>query len=97
MANHNHMPNLISQSLAGFENSSIGSGLVQRKITNGTASKLGNKADLMKRKQTSTPYYPGLLDSKNVDSAGGKSEMDYMIVKNHLNTYSEKKGRTTKL
>ena len=92
------MPNLISQSLAGFENSSIGSGLVQRKIVNGTASKLSNKADLIKRKQTSTPYYPGLLDSKNVDSnTGGKSEMDYMIVKNHLNTYSEKKGRTTKL
>jgi len=37
-----------------------------------------------------------LLDSKNVDN-GGKSEIDYMIVKNHLNTYSEKKGRTTKL
>jgi hypothetical protein len=50
----------------------------------------------MKRKQTSTPYYPGLLDSKNVESAG-KSGMDYMMVKNHLNTYSEKKGRTTKL
>ena len=57
---------------------------------------MGNKAELIKRKQTSTPYYPGLLDSKNVDT-GGKSEMDYMIVKNHLNTYSEKKGRTTKL
>lgn len=23
--------------------------------------------------------------------------MDYLIVKNHMNTYSEKKGRTTKL
>jgi hypothetical protein len=54
---------------------------------------------LIKRNQTSTPYYPGLLDSKNAgdSSVGGKSEMDYMIVKNHLNTYSEKKGRTTKL
>ena len=93
------MPNLISQSLAGFENASIGSGLVQRKGATGTASKLGNKADLIKRKQTSTPYYPGLLDSNKLgdSSVGGKSEMDYMMVKNHLNTYSEKKGRTTKL
>jgi hypothetical protein len=38
-----------------------------------------------------------LLDSKNAENHGGKSEMDYMMVKNHLNTYSEKKGRTTKL